>query len=66
MTDGRSRDDSLDEIVSVMMTPKTSKKLDFTPEVRVLSTQVTSKQFRDLNCDNSAQLIAKYLFNNLL
>lgn len=66
MKDGRSRDDSLDEIVSVMMTPKTSKKLHFPPEVRVLSTQVTSKQFRDLNCDNSAQLIAKYLFNNLL
>uniref|UniRef100_A0A3B5BBR3 FERM and PDZ domain containing 2 n=1 Tax=Stegastes partitus TaxID=144197 RepID=A0A3B5BBR3_9TELE len=39
MTDGRSRDDSLDEIVSVMMTPKTSNRLNVPRDVRVPGTQ---------------------------
>eukprot|EP00064_Thunnus_orientalis_P012454 superscaffoldBa00001912_g12489 len=34
-TDGRSGDNNLDEIVSVMMTPKTSNRLHVPPEVRV-------------------------------
>ncbi|KAL3967432.1 slit 2 [Sarotherodon galilaeus] len=50
MTDGRSRDDSLDEIVSVMMTPKTSKKLHFPPEVRILSTQDSCSLSSSMNC----------------
>ncbi|XP_054913563.1 tyrosine-protein phosphatase non-receptor type 13 isoform X2 [Poeciliopsis prolifica] len=39
MTDGRSGDDSLDEIVSVMMTPKASSRLHVPRDVRVLSAQ---------------------------
>ncbi|KAM3592448.1 uncharacterized protein V6R79_019085 [Siganus canaliculatus] len=37
--DGRLRDDSLDEIVSVMMTPKTSNRLHVPREVRVVTAQ---------------------------
>uniref|UniRef100_A0A3Q0T492 FERM and PDZ domain containing 2 n=1 Tax=Amphilophus citrinellus TaxID=61819 RepID=A0A3Q0T492_AMPCI len=50
MTDGRSRDDSLDEIVSIMMTPKASKKLHFPPEVQLLSTQDNCSLSPSANC----------------
>ncbi|XP_015255966.1 PREDICTED: FERM and PDZ domain-containing protein 2-like [Cyprinodon variegatus] len=39
MTDGRSGDDSLDELVSVMMTPKASNRLLVPRDVRALSSQ---------------------------
>ncbi|XP_026171899.1 tyrosine-protein phosphatase non-receptor type 13 [Mastacembelus armatus] len=50
MTDGRSGDDSLDEIISVMMTPKPSNRLHVPREVRVLSTQDTCSVSPSLNC----------------
>ncbi|XP_073345028.1 FERM and PDZ domain-containing protein 2 [Pagrus major] len=39
MADGRSVEDSLDELVSVMMTPKTSNRLNVPREVHVLGAQ---------------------------
>ncbi|KAM6963659.1 FERM and PDZ domain-containing protein 2 isoform 1-T1 [Tautogolabrus adspersus] len=39
MTDGHLGDDSLDEIVSVMMTPKTGNRLSVPQEVRVVGSQ---------------------------
>uniref|UniRef100_A0A3Q1GPL5 FERM and PDZ domain containing 2 n=1 Tax=Acanthochromis polyacanthus TaxID=80966 RepID=A0A3Q1GPL5_9TELE len=50
MTDGRSRDDSLDEIVSVMMTPKTSNRLNVPQEVWVPSTQDSYHVSHHQNC----------------
>ncbi|KAM4715639.1 FERM and PDZ domain-containing protein 2 isoform 3-T3 [Anableps anableps] len=50
MTDGRSGDDSLDEIVSVMMTPKASNRLHVPREVRVPSTQDSCPLPPSLNC----------------
>ncbi|MEQ2311024.1 hypothetical protein AMECASPLE_015398, partial [Ameca splendens] len=50
MTDRRSGDDSLDEIVSVMMTPKASNRLHVPREVRVLSTQDGCSLSPSLNC----------------
>ncbi|XP_047232107.1 FERM and PDZ domain-containing protein 2 isoform X2 [Girardinichthys multiradiatus] len=50
MTDRRSGDDSLDEIVSVMMTPKASNRLHVPQEVRVLSTQEGCSLSPSLNC----------------
>lgn len=43
MADGRSGDDSLDDIVSVMMTPKTGNRLHVPCEVRALGAQVESR-----------------------
>lgn len=43
--DSRSGDESLDEIISVMMTPKTSNRLHVPREVRLLSAQVKSRQW---------------------
>ncbi|XP_035812663.2 FERM and PDZ domain-containing protein 2 isoform X2 [Amphiprion ocellaris] len=50
MTDGRLRDDSLDEIVSVMMTPKTSNRLSVPQEVRVPGTQDSCPVSPPQNC----------------
>ncbi|XP_035998368.1 tyrosine-protein phosphatase non-receptor type 13 isoform X1 [Fundulus heteroclitus] len=50
MTDGRSRDDSLDEIVSVMMTPKASNRLLVPLDIRALSTQDGCPLSPSLNC----------------
>ncbi|XP_041830094.1 tyrosine-protein phosphatase non-receptor type 13 [Melanotaenia boesemani] len=50
ITDGQTRDDSLDEIVSVMMTPKTGNRLHVPREVRVLSTQDGCPLSPPLNC----------------
>ncbi|KAA8581177.1 hypothetical protein FQN60_002758 [Etheostoma spectabile] len=50
-TDGRSGDDSSDEIVSVMMTPKNSNRLHVPPrEVRVLGSQNSCSLSPPLNC----------------
>ncbi|XP_014912273.1 FERM and PDZ domain-containing protein 2 isoform X4 [Poecilia latipinna] len=50
MTDGRSGDDSLDEIVSVMMTPKASNRLHVPRDVRAPSTQDGCPTLPSLNC----------------
>ncbi|XP_051274443.1 tyrosine-protein phosphatase non-receptor type 13 isoform X1 [Dicentrarchus labrax] len=51
MTDGRSGDqESLDETVSVMMTPKTGNRLHVPREVRVLSAQDSCSPSPPLNC----------------
>ncbi|XP_072229504.1 FERM and PDZ domain-containing protein 2 [Leuresthes tenuis] len=50
MTDARSRDDSLEEIASVIMTPKTSNRLNVPREVRVPSTQDGCPLSPSLNC----------------
>ncbi|KAF1374187.1 hypothetical protein PFLUV_G00246940 [Perca fluviatilis] len=50
MTDGRSGDDSSDEIVSVMMTPKTSNRLHVPREVRVLGSQDSCSVSPPVNC----------------
>ncbi|XP_044035436.1 FERM and PDZ domain-containing protein 2 isoform X2 [Siniperca chuatsi] len=50
MADGRSGDDSLDEIVSVMMTPKTGNRLHVPREVRVLCAQDSCSSSPSLNC----------------
>ncbi|XP_017166125.1 FERM and PDZ domain-containing protein 2 isoform X1 [Poecilia reticulata] len=50
MTDGRSGDDSLDEIVSVVMTPKASNRLHVPRDVRAPSTQDGCPTPPSLNC----------------
>ncbi|KAM9337028.1 FERM and PDZ domain-containing protein 2 [Symphorus nematophorus] len=50
MADGRSGDESLDEIVSVMMTPKTTNRLHVPREVRALSAQDSCSLSPPLNC----------------
>ncbi|XP_047465229.1 FERM and PDZ domain-containing protein 2 isoform X2 [Mugil cephalus] len=50
MADGRSGDDSLDEFVSAMMTPKTRNTLPVPREVRVLSTQDCCTLSPSMNC----------------
>ncbi|XP_054455329.1 FERM and PDZ domain-containing protein 2 [Anoplopoma fimbria] len=50
MTDVRSVDDGLDEIVSVVMTPKTDNRLHVPPEVRVLGAQDSCSLSVPLNC----------------
>ncbi|XP_076615290.1 FERM and PDZ domain-containing protein 2 isoform X2 [Chaetodon auriga] len=50
MADSRSGDDSLDEIVSVMMTPKTGNRLHVPREVRVLGPQDNCSLPPSLNC----------------
>ncbi|XP_014853445.1 PREDICTED: FERM and PDZ domain-containing protein 2 isoform X4 [Poecilia mexicana] len=50
MTDGRSGDDSLDEIVSVMMTPKASNRLHVPRDVRAPNTQDGCPTPPSLNC----------------
>uniref|UniRef100_A0A3B5L179 FERM and PDZ domain containing 2 n=1 Tax=Xiphophorus couchianus TaxID=32473 RepID=A0A3B5L179_9TELE len=56
MTDGRSGDDSLDEIVSVMMTPKASNRLHVPRDVRALSTQDGCPIPPSLNCVGSEEI----------
>ncbi|XP_019108800.2 FERM and PDZ domain-containing protein 2 isoform X1 [Larimichthys crocea] len=50
MTDGRSADDSLDDSVSLTMTPKTGNRLHVPREVRVLSAQDSCSPSPPLNC----------------
>nr|XP_046233129.1 FERM and PDZ domain-containing protein 2 [Scatophagus argus] len=50
MTDGRSGDESLDEIVSVMMTPKTRNRLHVPREVRVPGAQDSCSLSPPVNC----------------
>ncbi|XP_061564678.1 tyrosine-protein phosphatase non-receptor type 13 isoform X2 [Cololabis saira] len=50
MLDGRSGDNSLDEIVSEQMTPKTSNRLNVPREVRVPGTQDGCPPSPSLNC----------------
>ncbi|XP_037609808.1 FERM and PDZ domain-containing protein 2 isoform X1 [Sebastes umbrosus] len=50
MADGRSGDDSLDELVSVMMTPKTGNRLHVPREVRILGAQDCCSLSPPLNC----------------
>ncbi|XP_028332371.1 tyrosine-protein phosphatase non-receptor type 13 [Gouania willdenowi] len=50
MTDGRAREDSLDEIVSLMMTPKTRNRLHVPREGRMPSAQDRSSLTPPLNC----------------
>ncbi|XP_034414012.1 tyrosine-protein phosphatase non-receptor type 13 [Cyclopterus lumpus] len=50
MTDVRSRDDSLEEIVSVTMTPKTCNRLHVPREARVLGAQDSCSLSVPLNC----------------
>ncbi|XP_070783707.1 FERM and PDZ domain-containing protein 2 [Enoplosus armatus] len=50
MADGRSGDDSLDEIVSAMMTPKAANRLHVPREVRVLGAQDSCSPSPPLNC----------------
>ncbi|XP_039991737.1 FERM and PDZ domain-containing protein 2 [Xiphias gladius] len=50
MADGRSGDDSLDDIVSVMMTPKTGNRLHVPCEVRALGAQDSCSLSSSLNC----------------
>ncbi|XP_032430737.1 FERM and PDZ domain-containing protein 2 [Xiphophorus hellerii] len=56
ITDGRSGDDSLDEIVSVMMTPKASNRLHVPRDVRALSTQDGCPIPPSLNCVGSEEI----------
>ncbi|XP_070846688.1 FERM and PDZ domain-containing protein 2 [Chaetodon trifascialis] len=50
MADSRSGDDSLDESVSVLMTPKTANRLHVPQEVRLLVPQDSCSLFPSLNC----------------
>ncbi|XP_026207565.1 tyrosine-protein phosphatase non-receptor type 13 [Anabas testudineus] len=50
MADSRSGDESLDEIISVMMTPKTSNRLHIPREVRVVGAQDSCSLSPSLNC----------------
>ncbi|XP_069012389.1 FERM and PDZ domain-containing protein 2 [Embiotoca jacksoni] len=50
MTDGRSGDNNIDEIVSAIATPKTSNRLHVPREVRVLGTQDGCSLTPSLNC----------------
>ncbi|KAM7382057.1 hypothetical protein PAMA_012764 [Pampus argenteus] len=56
MTDGRSRDENLDELVSVTMTPKTSNRLHVPREARVLSAQDSCSQSPSMNCVRSDEI----------
>ncbi|KAM7371145.1 hypothetical protein PAMP_010636 [Pampus punctatissimus] len=56
MTDGRSGDENLDELVSVMMTPKTSNRLHVPREARVLSAQDSCSQSPSMNCVRSDEI----------
>ncbi|XP_029311434.1 FERM and PDZ domain-containing protein 2 [Cottoperca gobio] len=56
MTDGRSVDDSLDEIVSVMMTPKTSNRLHVPRDVRAVGTQDSCSLSPSLNCVRPSEI----------
>ncbi|XP_067344248.1 FERM and PDZ domain-containing protein 2 isoform X2 [Channa argus] len=50
MTDSRSGDECLDEIISVMMTPKTGNRLHIPRRVRVLGTQDSCSLSCPLSC----------------
>ncbi|KAG7514141.1 FERM and PDZ domain-containing protein 2 [Solea senegalensis] len=51
MADGRSDDNSVDEVISVMMTPKTTNRLHVPGDVRVLGAQdASSLSSSSLNC----------------
>ncbi|XP_041672302.1 FERM and PDZ domain-containing protein 2 [Cheilinus undulatus] len=56
LADGRLGDDCLDEIVSVMMTPKTSNRLSVPREVRALGAQVCCLQDSPLNCGRMEEI----------
>lgn len=58
LTDGRSEDNSLDEVVSVMTTPKTGNRLHVPCEVRVLGAQVES--WRWFRCLYETKFIYNY------
>ncbi|CAB1338029.1 unnamed protein product, partial [Coregonus sp. 'balchen'] len=49
MTDVRSTEDNLDEIVSVMLTPKTGSRLQL-PDVRILNVQDGCSRAPSMNC----------------
>ncbi|XP_056153588.1 tyrosine-protein phosphatase non-receptor type 13 [Lampris incognitus] len=50
MGDSHSRDDSLDEIISVMMTPKTGSRLHIPHDIRILNAQDGCSPSSSLNC----------------
>ncbi|KAF7653920.1 hypothetical protein LDENG_00076720 [Lucifuga dentata] len=50
LTDGRSADDNLDEIVSAIMTPKTCNRLSVPQDVRILNAQDGCSLLSSLNC----------------
>ncbi|XP_062331496.1 tyrosine-protein phosphatase non-receptor type 13 isoform X2 [Osmerus eperlanus] len=55
--DGRSGEDDLDEIVSIMMTPKTGSRLHV-PDVRILNAQdMCSRSSLSLNCVRPEEII---------
>ncbi|XP_068161767.1 FERM and PDZ domain-containing protein 2 [Antennarius striatus] len=56
MADSRSVDDSLDEIVSVMMTPKTSNRLHVPQDIRVLGAQDSCSLSLPLNSVRSEEV----------
>ncbi|KAM9716115.1 FERM and PDZ domain-containing protein 2 isoform 1-T1 [Menidia menidia] len=56
MTDGRSRDDSLDEIVSDTRTPKTVNRLHVPPPVQVPSAQDSCPLPPSLSCVKSEEI----------
>ncbi|XP_054605022.1 FERM and PDZ domain-containing protein 2 [Nothobranchius furzeri] len=59
MSDGRSGDDSLDEIISVMMTPKPSNRLHVPREGRVPGSQDGCPQSPSLNCVRLEEITMK-------
>ncbi|KAM6897806.1 FERM and PDZ domain-containing protein 2-like [Xenentodon cancila] len=59
MMDGRSGDDSLDEITSDMMTPKTSNRLHVPREARVPGTQDGCPQSPSLNCVRPEEIVVE-------
>ncbi|TKS90123.1 PDZ domain-containing protein 2 [Collichthys lucidus] len=56
MTDGRSADDSLDDSVSLTMTPKTGNRLHVPREVRVLGAQDSCSPSPPLNCGRPEEI----------
>ncbi|KAF0025150.1 hypothetical protein F2P81_022031 [Scophthalmus maximus] len=56
LTDGRSEDNSLEEVVSVMTTPKTGNRLHVPCEVRVLGAQDGCSPSPSLNCERPEEI----------
>ncbi|XP_061823377.1 FERM and PDZ domain-containing protein 2 isoform X2 [Nerophis lumbriciformis] len=59
MAFGQSGEDSLDEIVSVMMEPKTSNRLHIPQEVRVLNAQDGCMLSSSMNCERPEEITVK-------